>query len=218
METLIQNKLFDLKRLNYAPTGDAVIYVTSKNFDGGAERISNSISSSVSFYELSVENWDDNLTPWEADPKMKGRIFGGNAKNLLDAITSEVIPVVKGTSAKVFIAGYSLAGLFSLWSMYESDVFSGCACCSGSLWYPGWTDFATINKVHSNTKIYLSIGDREKNSKNQYLKLVEEAYKIELKQLNQDLTVTTHFDLNPGGHFNDAEVRVIKGINWITSA
>lgn len=211
MDNLITTDLYDLIRYSYVPEGDVVIYISSRNFDGGAGNICDKLSREISFYELRVDNWDDNLTPWSADAKMKGRVFGGNASQLLSMILEEVIPRVKVSGAKIFIAGYSLAGLFSLWSLYESDVFDGCACCSGSLWYPGWVDYARTHKISAPTKVYLSVGDREKNSKNEYMKKVEEAYAIQQELLGAN----SYFELNDGGHFNDVNERVTKGINWL---
>lgn len=215
METLIKEELFDLIRYSYVPDGDVVIYITSKNFDGGALEIANKVCAGISFYELRVDNWDDNLTPWKADPKMKGRVFGGKGRGLLEKIKDSVIPAL-GNFRKIYIAGYSLAGLFSLWSLYESNLFSGCACCSGSLWYPGWVEYVNNNNPCSDSRIYLSVGNREKNSKNEYMKLVEQAYAATLVAIDKDSTITTHFDLNIGGHFNDASERVVKGISWLT--
>lgn len=215
-QKLITNELFDLICHRLVPGEDAVIYITSRNFDGGAKAICDELNHDVSFYELCVDNWDDNLTPWEADPKMKGRLFGGKASILLETVINEVVPLIKLQNENVFIAGYSLAGLFSLWALYESDVFSGCACCSGSLWYPGWTEYIKENEFISSSSVYLSIGDREKNSKNEFMKKVEEVYSIQQVQLN-GRNVTLHFDLNEGGHFNNVNERVIKGINWLLS-
>lgn len=43
------------------------------------------------------------------------------------------------TERRVFIgiAGYSLAGLFALYALYKTDVFTRVASMSGSLWFPG---------------------------------------------------------------------------------
>lgn len=213
MDKIITTELYDLIRHIHTPGTDVVLYITSRNFDSDAAGICDKLSREVNFYELRVDNWDDNLTPWAADAKMKGRTFGGNAADLLSAVLREIIPEVKEGDSRIFIAGYSLAGLFSLWALYESDVFSGCACCSGSLWYPGWAEYAGTHKIHLPSKVYLSVGDREKNSKNEYMKKVEEAYKIQRELLGTD----AYFELNEGGHFRDVNARVVKGINRLLS-
>jgi len=214
MDVLISNSLFDLIRYRDVPDGDAVVYITSKNFDGGAQLVCDKTSCDVSFYELRVDNWDDNLTPWAVDAKMKGRTFAGRADALLAQVVREVVPVVRANASKLYIAGYSLAGLFSLWALYNCEDLDGCACCSGSLWYPGWVDYAKAHQI-SSARVYLSVGNREKNSKNEYMKTVEEAYAIEQDLLSSCENVEWHFDLNEGGHFNDVNERVIKGINWL---
>ncbi|MCQ2531237.1 MAG: hypothetical protein MJ093_00850 [Saccharofermentans sp.] len=216
MDNLITTELFDLYRYNHAPKGDVVIYITSKDFDGGAGAIFDTLKSNISFYELRVANWDDNLTPWAADAKMKGRTFGGKASSLLKEILNEVMPLVRNDATKVYIAGYSLAGLFSLWTLYESDVFDGCACCSGSLWYPGWVEYAKTHQVRTASEIYLSVGNREKNSKNEFMKHVEEAYATQLDFLDSDVNVSkVDFTLCEGGHFNDVHERVVKGVQFL---
>lgn len=215
METIISTELFDLIRFNDAPEREAVIYITSRNFDGGAQAIYTELDTSISFYELRVDNWDDNLTPWAADAKMKGRAFGGDGGKLLESIISDVIPVVGSQSARLYIAGYSLAGLFSLWSLFESDIFAGCTCCSGSLWYPGWLDYLKKHRVNIPSRIYLSVGNREKNSKNEFMKTVEDAYAVTKEYLDTDANIETHFDLNEGGHFNNVNERIVKGLRWL---
>ena len=102
METIISTELFDLIRFNDAPEREAVIYITSRDFDGGAQSIYTELDTSISFYELRVDNWDDNLTPWAADAKMKGRAFGGDGGKLLESIISDVIPVVGSQSAWLY--------------------------------------------------------------------------------------------------------------------
>ncbi len=212
MNTVLSTELFDLIKYNDQPGRDAVIYITSKNFEGDALNIYNELGDDVCFYELRVDNWDANLTPWVADAKMKGRAFGGGAKKLLDSITDIVIPVVNKHSDNIYISGYSLAGLFSLWSLFECNYFAGCACCSGSLWYPGWVDYLNCHRISRPSKIYLSVGNREKNSKNEFMRTVEDAYAITMNALNETEHISALFELNEGGHFNDVTERVVKGI------
>ena len=44
-------------------------------------------------------------------------------------------------SRTYYIGGYSLAGLFSLWAAYQTDVFSGFAAASPSVWFPGFIEY-----------------------------------------------------------------------------
>ena len=60
--------------------------------------------------------------------------------NTADGTTVRFLPV---------IAGYSLAGLFALWAAWNSGYFRRVASVSGSLWYPGFTDYIRNNEPKS---------------------------------------------------------------------
>lgn len=43
-----------------------------------------------------------------------------------------------------YLGGYSLAGLFSLWAAYQTNLFAGIAAASPSVWFPGFLDYAKL--------------------------------------------------------------------------
>ena len=45
--------------------------------------------------------------------------------------------------------GYSLAGLFALWSVFRSDRFKAAAAASPSVWFRGWLDYAASHQPHA---------------------------------------------------------------------
>ena len=69
---------------------------------------------------LVCDDWDSQLTPWPAPAAFRGNAdFSGKADIFLDRLYSEVFPEVeKLTGVPEFrgMAGYSLAGLFSLYA------------------------------------------------------------------------------------------------------
>ena len=65
-----------------------------------------------------------------------------------------------------WLAGYSLAGLFALWAAYECDIFSGIACCSGSLWFKDWDIYMREHTLKRKCSVYLSLGGKEEKTKN----------------------------------------------------
>ena len=67
--------------------------------------------------------------------------------------------------------GYSLAGLFSLWAAYQTDVFSGIAAASPSVWFPGFIEYMKEHEIKSET-VYLSLGDREEKTRNSVMSQV----------------------------------------------
>ena len=130
---------------------------------------------------------DDELSPWPADGVWKGQApYKGQAAEHLRWMMEECVPQVEaeisslmqdrpcrssqandGDAARFLpvIAGYSLAGLFALWAAWNSGYFQRVACVSGSLWYPGFTDYIRDNAPKSGCgemtgleKAYFSLG------------------------------------------------------------
>ena len=114
------------------------------------------------------------------------------------------------------LAGYSLAGLFSLWAGYRCGLFDGIASVSGSLWYDGFGAFMRENALSPSVKgIYLSLGDREKNAKNPRMAKVEEATGEAARLLRERTGLPVPFELNPGGHFRDVPERIAKALLYL---
>ena len=99
------------------------------------------------------------------------------------------------------IAGYSLAGLFALYAIYRTDVFSRAGCMSGSLWFPGFKEYIFSREPKRRPdRIYFSLGDREAKTRNPILKTVQENTEA-IHALFQGQGIDTVFQLNPGNHF-----------------
>ena len=72
-----------------------------------------------------VNSWNTDLSPWEAPAVFGNEAFGDGAPRTLDFLLNELSSCpVKG---RVFLGGYSLAGLFALWAGYQTDCFRGIA-------------------------------------------------------------------------------------------
>ena len=144
--------------------------------DNEVEEILNNTDKHFSLIAFKIEDWNNELSPWEAPPAFGKKSFGSGAKDTLEFIESRLIPPVKekydySDDVKVILGGYSLAGLFSLWSAYKSKTFSGIAAASPSVWFNGWDEFMNNNTPLSNT-IYLSLGDTEEKTKNKVMSAV----------------------------------------------
>ena len=162
-------------------------------------------------------DWDRDFSPWEAPGVMPGESFEGSGKETLSwvksALENELRPYI---TDKIYIAGYSLAGLFALWSLYESDLFDGGACCSASLWFSGWDSFSKTHSLKKPGKVYLSLGGKEEKSSNPVLATIGTATKQQETLLNDDKNIINHkYELNPGGHFANSTKRLAKGIAWL---
>ena len=162
-------------------------------------------------------DWNKSLSPWPCDRIAKGvGPFLGKADIFLGELQDEVsreIARCRLTPSAVYIAGYSLAGLFSLYSLYKTDLFDGAACCSGSLWYPGFVDFVKNNEFCKPPKrMYMSLGDKESSVKNQVFASVEDKTR-EVFELYKEQGINVRFEMNHGNHMTDVNQRVVKGIS-----
>lgn len=166
---------------------------------------------------ISNLNWDDELSPWESAPVVSNDDhFTGSANDYLRFIENEIIPIAEKEFdiSKKIICGYSMAGLFALYSAYFSNKFDGIISVSGSLWYPKFYDFA---KSHEFKKIpefiYLSLGDRESKTNNSYLNTTQ-GITEKLAEYYQDKGINSIFELNHGNHYSNVDTRLAKAIKW----
>ena len=101
------------------------------------------------------------------------------------------------------------------YSAYKTDVFARIASASGSLWFPGFTEYAESHDFLRKPKcIYLSLGDTEANAKNKVLCTVQDNTE-HLCELYKSKDIPVTFELNKGNHFTDTAGRTARGIKWI---
>ena len=96
---------------------------------------------------LKVDDWNRDLSPWEAPAAFGDAVFDGCARDTLEKTLQ--IQEMKEEGKKFYIGGYSLAGLFALWAAYQTDMFAGTAAASPSIWYPGFTDFMKTHHIRT---------------------------------------------------------------------
>ncbi len=161
-------------------------------------------------------NWNHDLSPWPT-PTIGNNKYGfGGAEGYIKKLTNEIIPEIRAKLGFepefTAIAGYSLAGLFALYAAYRTDIFSRIASVSGSLWFPGFTEFAETNKfVKTPDRIYLSLGESEAKTRDKNLAPVRKNTE-KLAKIYKTQTIPTIFELNPGNHFTETVLRTAKGI------
>ena len=185
--------------------------------DNEVVEIQNNTDKQFSLIAFKIEGWNSELSPWEAPPAFRNKSFGSGATDTLEFIESRLIPTVKerynlDNDIKFILGGYSLAGLFSLWSAYKSNIFSGIAAASPSVWFNGWEEFMNNNTPLSNT-IYLSLGDTEEKTKNKVMSAVGENIRKQEELLKND-NINTILEWNKGGHFSNSDSRVAKAFVW----
>ena len=167
-------------------------------------------------------DWNHDMVPWDSPPAFKNAApCTGGADDYLRLLVEEIIsraekelpvpPAWRG------IAGYSLAGLFALYAIYQTDVFSRVGCMSGSLWFPGFKEYVLSHEPKRWPDcIYFSLGDKEAKTRNPVLKTVQENTE-EIQTFYQNKGIDTVFQLNPGNHFVQRIERTIAGIQWLLS-
>ena len=163
-----------------------------------------------------VRNWNSELTAWIAPQAFGNAYFGDKAGETLQYITGNLIPELNGMFAvpdtvKYILGGYSLAGLFSLWSSYQTDIFSGIVAASPSVWIEGWIPFAESHEIKTEA-VYLSLGSREHKTRNQRMQTVRENIIRQLELLKDKKSV---LKWNEGNHFQNPDLRTAKGFAWI---
>ena len=183
-----------------------------------------------------VKSWNDDLAPWPAPAVFGSEDFGDGAQDTLHFLTEELLPDLRGSgspdlrasgSAGVkdtaesgpesgpdfYIGGYSLAGLFALWAVYQTDAFSGCAAASPSVWFPGFREYVKENPVKTGA-VYLSLGTKEEKTRNPVMAQVGSAIR-EISAHLQEEGVPTVLEMNPGNHFRDPDLRTAKAFAWV---
>lgn len=166
-----------------------------------------------------VNNWNAEFSPWKAQDSKGNEVFTGKGKETLAWIQDYALRYINHNFEEdipVFLTGYSLAGLFSLWAFYESNNFTGVACCSGSLWMDGWKDYIIDKSVPSDSLVYLSLGGKEEKTNDPKMATVGDRTREQEQKMKRDSNVKECIlEWNKGGHFADSGKRVAKGICWL---
>ena len=188
--------------------------------DNEVKHIEENTDRNFSLVAFKIEDWNSELTPWEM-PLLRGKgNFGDGATGTLEFIKNELIPALseytntENKEIKYILGGYSLAGLFSLWSGYQTDIFEGIAAVSPSVWYKKWIEYVEVEKPLSE-KIYLSLGDTEEKTKHQILSKIGENIRKQHEILEKSENVKTVLEWNEGNHFKNPDIRTAKGFLWV---
>ena len=200
--------------------------VVMNSFTDEADRVLTELDklAAPDFHLLSITgiSWEQDLTPWYCPALFANEAdYSGGADEYLELLAGEIIPRAKRLLDReptfTAISGYSLAGLFALYSLYRCDAFSRAASMSGSLWYPNFISFIESTEMRSRPeKIYISLGDRESRTSNPVLRTVQENTETAVG-LYRRAGIDVTWELNPGNHFKNAALRSARGIKAIIS-
>lgn len=165
-------------------------------------------------------DWNRELSPWACDGTVRdAEPFGGQAASFLDELLSQIIPQVEPSLPQPpvwrGIAGYSLAGLFALWALWQTNAFDRAASASGSLWFPHFVDRASTEPfVSSPQAVYLSLGKKETKTPNRMMRHVLDDTRA-MEESLVERGIPTTLEINPGNHFAQTDLRMARGIHWI---
>ena len=169
---------------------------------------------------ISDLDWNHDMVPWDSPPAFKNSTpCTGGANDYLRLLIEAIIPTaekkITGVPSWRGIAGYSLAGLFALYAIYQTDLFSRVGSMSGSLWFPSMKEYIFSHEPKQwPDRMYFSLGDKESKTRNLILRSVRQNTE-EIQSFFQDKGIDTVFQLSPGNHYNHAVERTAAGIAWL---
>ena len=165
-------------------------------------------SADFKYIAVEIDDWNDDLSPWKAQAVFKDDDFGGGAVKTLEKILT-----LCSDKKKYYIGGYSLAGLFSLWAAYQTDIFTGIAAVSPSVWFPGFIEYMKEHEIKSET-VYLSLGDREEKTRNSVMSQVGNCIRMGYGWLIEH-GINCNLEWNQGNHFREPDIRIAKAFAWV---
>lgn len=202
--------------------GDPILYLNT--FSGEGQKVYEAAQAAgcppFTLVAISDLDWNHDMAPWDSPSTFKNADPStGGADDYLRLLTEEIIPAAEKELGSVprwrGIAGYSLAGLFALYAIYQTDLFFRVGSMSGSLWFPGMKEYIFSHEPkHWPDRMYFSLGDKESKTKNPILRTVQENTE-EICAYYQRKGINTEFQLNPGNHFVQSVERTAAGIAWM---
>ena len=167
-----------------------------------------------------IDDWNTELSPWEAPAVFGNDNFGSGAAQTLSFVTDHLLPEIdnmyqSNDKKRFYLGGYSLAGLFALWAAYQTDKFSGIAAVSPSVWFPDWKSYIEAHGIFA-SQVYLSLGKKEEKTKNKLMAAVGDNIRCQHELLcSADNVKRTVLEWNEGNHFTDPEIRTARGFAWL---
>lgn len=185
------------------------------------------------FIILTISNfsWNDDLSPYYQEDVLKNKYssdFKGKGDIFLNKIVNDILPKVREylflkhniKLSNIGIGGYSLAGLFALYSLYQVDIFSFALINSASLWFNNFIKYIKANKISKNvSNIYISLGNKEHLTKNSTLSKIKDLTLEVVNYLSSldDPKIKICYKENEGNHFKNNVLRVADSIIYIVN-
>lgn len=165
---------------------------------------------------VELEDWTVGLMPWWDGNVSRDPEAGKHGQETLEYLLSALVPELRERFGPLplILGGYSLGGLFALWASMQTDTFQAVTAASPSVWIHGWLPFARKH-VPLAEDIYLSLGDREEQVKNQAIARVGDNLRAHYALLQEQIG-PEHCTLvwEQGNHFTDNEGRLARAFAW----
>lgn len=164
--------------------------------------------------------WEDDFSPWLM-PTRQGLPYGGKCDQYLQDLEqiiqqAEVLFPLKPGRENRALAGYSMAGLASLYALYRTDSFGQVASISGSLWFQDWQQYMDQNRpLAADTRAYLSLGTKESKNRHPLMAQIADKTRQAAQVLQTQLTGDVTLEWNPGSHFSEIPQRWAKALQWL---
>lgn len=186
--------------------------------DKEVQAIADAVEVPFSLLAFSVAVPYEELSPWDAPPVFGNSAFGHGAGETLTFIEEKLVPAATNQCGlpqdlPIILGGYSLAGLFALWTAWQTDAFSAIAAASPSVWFPDWLDYARQDRPKTNA-VYLSLGDREWRTHNPVMATVKDCICSHYEHLKSLEGLEAALEWNKGNHFQHTDKRCAKAFAW----
>lgn len=181
-----------------------------------ADNIASSYNRGFVLATFDCEDWARALMPWHDAAVSRLEDVGMHAHDTLQYVEHCLLPWLKERYGMLpcVIGGYSLGGLFALWSARQTGIFSAVAAASPSLWINEWGEYSRTHPILTN-QVYLSLGDREEHCRNQRMKRIGDCVRQEYATLAAQLGKSNVcLEWNSGGHFGDEARRMAQSFAW----
>ncbi len=185
-------------------------------FDNTAALLDEAAGAPFVLVAFQVFDWDLELTPWHDPAINRDPKVGTMTSHTLRYVTESLIPALEAEYGPLplILGGYSLGGLFALWSASQTGRFAAIAAASPSLWIKDWPAFAQGHPLHTG-KVYLSLGDKEEHVRNRAIAQVGDRVREEYALLQKEMgPENCTLVWNAGSHFQDDDKRLAAAFSW----
>ena len=173
------------------------------------------------------EKRQDEYTPWPA-PALDSRFeaFGGQGKAYIDFVVNKVKVYIdenydtKSEAEHTWVMGYSLGGLISLYSAYETPIFGKIGSICGSFWYEGMVDWVKQHKVlNPSLEVFMYYGKTEGKGKTNIQQYAAARAEEIIEHLGHGASgvKSVKADCDEGGHHQYLTKRYEKMIAYMVS-